>query len=185
MRYYVTLPSGNEHVVDVDDKPGDKLRVTVGGKEVRADVVPRAEEDTSVRAGRGSTSVIVDGKAIELWLESDPPDVGVIASGRRFFARVESERMRSQAAARPASKGEGSVRSPMPGRVVRVLVAEGDVVAQGAPVIVVEAMKMENELTAGCAGKVAKIVTPVGSNVEGGAVLVEIALVETTPDGAA
>lgn len=174
MRYYVTLPSGNEHVVDVDDKPGDKLRVTVGGKEVRADVVPHAEEDNSVRAGRGATSVVVDGKAVELWLENEPPNVGVIANGRRFFAKVESERMRTQAAARPASKGEGSVKSPMPGRIVRVLVNEGEEVAQGAPVIVVEAMKMENELCAGCAGVVQKILTPAGSNVEGGAVLIEI-----------
>ncbi|MBL9028369.1 MAG: biotin/lipoyl-binding protein [Myxococcales bacterium] len=82
--------------------------------------------------------------------------------------------MRVQAAAKPSAGGEGTVRSPMPGRVVRVLVKEGDEVEAGAPVVVVEAMKMENELVAERAGTVKRVVTSAGATVEGGAVLVEI-----------
>jgi biotin carboxyl carrier protein len=62
----------------------------------------------------------------------------------------------------------------MPGRVVKVLVAEGDQVDAGAPVIVVEAMKMENELCTEQPGVVSRIGAAVGENVESGAVLVEL-----------
>ena len=62
----------------------------------------------------------------------------------------------------------------MPGRVLRVLVNEGDEVAEGVPVIVVEAMKMENELAATRSGKVTKILVAAGATVEAGTNLVEI-----------
>ncbi len=62
----------------------------------------------------------------------------------------------------------------MPGKVVALLVAEGDVVEAGQGVIVVEAMKMENELKAAAAGTVASIEVAVGAAVQGGAALVVI-----------
>jgi biotin carboxyl carrier protein len=61
----------------------------------------------------------------------------------------------------------------MPGRVVRILVAEGDEVSEGEPVIVVEAMKMENELAAPRDGVVARICVESGAQVEAKTVLVE------------
>ena len=64
--------------------------------------------------------------------------------------------------------------APMPGRVVKLLVEVGDQVQAGTPVVVVEAMKMENELCADHAGVVTKVVATVGQNVEGGAALVEL-----------
>ena len=70
--------------------------------------------------------------------------------------------------------GERRVLAPMPGRIVRVLVRAGDAVAAGQPLVVVEAMKMENELAAGRAGKVTKIHVAAGSTVESGALLVEV-----------
>jgi glutaconyl-CoA/methylmalonyl-CoA decarboxylase subunit gamma len=66
------------------------------------------------------------------------------------------------------------VLSPMPGRVVKVLVAEGDQVEAGAPLIVVEAMKMENELVSARSGTVRKVHVARGQTVEGGARLVEV-----------
>jgi biotin carboxyl carrier protein len=171
MKYFVTLPSGTEHVVEIVEAAGGVLQVTVDGKAVEADAVG---QPSNARAGRGATSIKVGGRTIELWLEGTPPDLGVIANGQRFFAKVESERMRIQAAAKPAAGGAGTVRSPMPGRVLRVLVAEGDDVEAGAPVAVVEAMKMENELVAERAGKVKRVLVASGATVEGGAPLVEI-----------
>ncbi len=178
MKYFVTLPSGRELVVDIAEDATGKQIVTVDGQPVEADAMAYGASSTGkggrTRVGRGATSVRIDGHTVELWLEGEPPDVGVIADGRRFFAKVESERMRIRAAAKPGRGGEGAVRSPMPGRVVRVLVKEGDDVAEGAAVIVVEAMKMENELAATRAGKVTKILVAAGATVEGGATLVEI-----------
>ena len=73
-----------------------------------------------------------------------------------------------------AATGEGTVASPMPGRVLKVLVAEGDEVEAGAAVVVVEAMKMENELCTQRAGAVKKVHVAPGQAVESGAKLVEI-----------
>jgi biotin carboxyl carrier protein len=170
MRYFVTLPSGRERVVDVVKDARGKELVLVDGEPVESDVV--------------GASVRVDGRQFELWLEPQIDHVGgvrvqrdewgVVANGRRFFAKVESERSRIKAAGKPATSGDGSVRSPMPGRVVRVLVGEGDVVAAGTPVAVVEAMKMENELAATGDGVVRKVHVAAGATVEGGALLVEI-----------
>jgi biotin carboxyl carrier protein len=119
----------------------------------------------------------IDHRVVDLWMEGSPPGVGVVARGRRFYAKVESERMRALAAAlgsKGAAVGEGMVLSPMPGRVLKVLVAEGDEVEAGAPLVVVEAMKMENELGAQRAGKVRKVHVTPGQNVESGARLVEV-----------
>lgn len=174
MKYFVTLPSGTEHVVDiVEDARGNPI-VTVDGEPADAEA-PLSANEPRARSGRGATSVRVDGNMVELWLEGAPPDVGVIANGSRFFAKVESERMRIRAADKAGRGGDGVVKSPMPGRVVRVLVAEGDEVRVGQAVVVVEAMKMENELATQSAGKVAKILVAQGATVEGGAPLIEIA----------
>lgn len=176
MKYFVTLPSGRELAVDIAEDASGKQLVSVDGTPVDADAKTYgAEKPGRTRVARGATSVRIDGRAVELWLEGEPPDVGVIADGRRFFAKVESERMRIRAAAKPGRGGEGHVKSPMPGRVLRVLVKEGDEVVEGTPVIVVEAMKMENELAASRAGKVTRVLVAAGATVEGGATLVEIA----------
>lgn len=168
MKYFVTFPSGEEKTVDVVHLPTGEVQVEVDGRRFLADALV---------ASGGATSMRVDGQMLDLWMEGAPPDVGVIASGRRFYARAESERMRALAAAghgKGGGKGDGVVTSPMPGRVLKVLVHEGDVVEAGAPLVVVEAMKMENELFAEQGGTVTKVHVTPGTNVEGGAKLVEI-----------
>jgi biotin carboxyl carrier protein len=175
MKYFVTLPSGKEHVVEIHEDATGAFAVVVDGHPSEAEAVAHGGSNAKGRVGRGATSVRIGATMVELWLEAEPPNVGVIANGRRFFAKVESERMRIQAAEKGGRGGEGTVKTPMPGRVVRVLVAEGEVVKQDQPVVVVEAMKMENELASACAGKVAKVHVVPGATVEGGATLVEIA----------
>jgi biotin carboxyl carrier protein len=114
-------------------------------------------------------------QSLELWVEGAPPDLGVVAGGHRFYARVESERTRATGGGRGKSDvAEGLVTSPMPGRVLKVLVAEGDEIHAGRPLVVVEAMKMENELAAARDGRVKKIFVTPGATVEGGAKLIEI-----------
>lgn len=71
-----------------------------------------------------------------------------------------------------AEAGARSIVSPMPGRIVKVLVREGDVVAAQQGLVVVEAMKMENELRAPRAGHVSAVKVIEGMSVEGGAVLI-------------
>ncbi|MFT3768816.1 MAG: acetyl-CoA carboxylase biotin carboxyl carrier protein subunit [Minicystis sp.] len=167
MRYFVTFPTGEEIPVEVDHLPTGELSVVVNGRRLAADAVLLD----------GTTSIGIDHKIVDLWMEGTPPGVGVIARKNRFYAKVESERMRALAAAlgsKGAAAGAGTILSPMPGRVLKVLVAEGDTVEAGAALVVVEAMKMENELVAQRAGTVKKIHVTPGQNVESGAKLIEV-----------
>jgi biotin carboxyl carrier protein len=84
-------------------------------------------------------------------------------------------RLARRPGAMPADDGPRSVVSPMPGRIVKVLVREGDSVAAQQGLVVVEAMKMENELRAPRAGRVAAVKVVEGMSVEANAVLVTLA----------
>ncbi len=74
-----------------------------------------------------------------------------------------------------AAAGSGAVTAPMPGKVVAVLVAEGDVVEVGQALVVLEAMKMESTLAAEVAGRVTAVRATAGASVAAGDLLVEIA----------
>lgn len=167
MRYFVTFPAGKQVEVEVDHLPTGELSVVVGGRRLAVDPF----------LNHGSTGLRIDHRVIDLWMEGAPPNVGVVARGSRFYAEVESERQRALSAALGGKQGavaEGLVVSPMPGRVLKVLVKEGDEVTAGAPLVVVEAMKMENELHCGRGGVVKKIFVTPGQTVEGGAKLLEV-----------
>jgi biotin carboxyl carrier protein len=169
VRYYVSLdpdPAAPSVVVDIVELPSGALRATIDGRPVDLDVV-------SVGA---QLSVRVDGRVVDLTTEGTPPEVGAVASGHRSYVRVESERMRSAAQAKKATAAGGDkvVRSPMPGRVVKVLVSKGDAVEVGHGLLVLEAMKMENEVRARVAGTVAEVHVATGTAVEGNAKLVTL-----------
>jgi biotin carboxyl carrier protein len=174
MRYFVTI-DGDLHALDVAELPG-------GGYEVRVLDSAEAEPGTGRRLeahaseGQAGLTVHLEGRVLDLVIDGRPPELLVFASGRRASVRVESERQRAAAAVKGgASSGAvGLVTSPMPGKVAKVLVAEGDRVEEGAPVVVVEAMKMENELSAPRAGQIVKVFVKPGETVEGGAKLVEV-----------
>jgi glutaconyl-CoA/methylmalonyl-CoA decarboxylase subunit gamma len=164
MRYYVTL-GDRELAVDVDPQPDGRVAVAVDGVPVEVDV-----------ADTGATvHVRVGERGFDLFLEGEGPDLAYVAGDVRARARVESERQRVAArASKTGGRGGGQIVAPMPGRVVKVLVAEGDLVEAGAPLVVVEAMKMENELATDAPGVVTAVHAQAGQQIEGGAVLVEL-----------
>jgi biotin carboxyl carrier protein len=100
-------------------------------------------------------------------------EVLVTLDGRMAVARLDGRRRPSTDTV-AHSDGDQSVTAPMPGRVVRVLVAAGDEVAAGQGVVVVEAMKMENELRSPKTGKVKDVNVSAGTSVDAGKVLVVI-----------
>jgi biotin carboxyl carrier protein len=104
-----------------------------------------------------------------------PGAVLVNLEGRTVPATVNGRRRRRGADSAAHGDGEQAVVAPMPGRVVRVLVRPGDEVAARQGVVVVEAMKMENELRAPRAGRVKEITVAPGTSVEAGRVLVVVA----------
>lgn len=107
----------------------------------------------------GALAIYVDGERTELRLED--------ARTRKFAAMVNH-------ASGVSSKGE-TLRAPIAGKVVKLVVAVGDEVAAGDPVIVLEAMKMENELAASRDGAVKSISVSEGDSVETGQTLVTLA----------
>jgi glutaconyl-CoA/methylmalonyl-CoA decarboxylase subunit gamma len=165
MRYYVQLDAQEAEpiVVDVTELPTGGLDVSVGGKKVPVDVVPLA----------GSISVRVAGRVVDLTTEGHPPEMGAIIGGHRAYVRVESERQRAAAAARKgaAASSDKVVKAPMPGRVVKLLVAKGAEVEVGQTLCVIEAMKMENEIKAKAACVIADVHVVEGAAVEANAKL--------------
>jgi biotin carboxyl carrier protein len=118
-------------------------------------------------ADRSATVHIVPGQA--------PGEVLGYLSGRMLAVAVNARRTgRGAADSGAGAQGEQKVVAPMPGRVVRVLVSAGDAVEPRQPVIVVEAMKMENELRSPKAGRVKDVAVTAGTSVEAGRVLVVI-----------
>lgn len=165
MRFLVTI-NGEEQEVELD---ADGLRI--GGGEVRAHV--DEIDGTPVRivtVGDEVHRVVVRPRgsrgAYTLWLD-----------GWRFDVEALDERTRairelSGAAAGPP--GPSPLVAPMPGLIVRIHVAIGDTVQAGQGLVVMEAMKMENELRAQAAGRVKAVHATPGSAVEKGALLIEL-----------
>jgi biotin carboxyl carrier protein len=92
-------------------------------------------------------------------------------NGHRFRYVVEDPRQWKASRGAAAANAPAAILAPMPGKVVRVLVGLGDVVAAGQGIVVVEAMKMQNELKSPRDGRVTALKAAVGESVNGGAVL--------------
>lgn len=150
-----------------------------------------------LRREGGRVFAEVDGRAYELEVREPEPDVFLITSGGRVFeARVaatadgatevstragtysvrisDPRRLRGARGAAGHDAGRAELHAPMPGKVVRVLVEEGAEVEAGAGVVVVEAMKMQNELKSPKAGRVTRLAARVGETVNPGDVLAVI-----------
>jgi len=165
IRYYVTV-KGHEHVVDVGEDD-DGLTVTFDDRPVDADLTPLS--------GDSLHSLLVDGHSREMVLEREGERVYVSLDGERIEVRVQDEVSRALSAIGGVRSASGSeILAPMPGVVVDVPVKPGEEVVAGQAVIVVEAMKMQNELVTESDGIVDSVRVKVGDTVDGGTVLVVV-----------
>jgi biotin carboxyl carrier protein len=165
VKYYVTV-NGEDHEVDVTERMGE-LRVTVDGAptEVSYEEVDRL----------GQVAMVMDGRSYAVSIEGDENDVSVSVAGRFFKVLVEDERERAaHAAERETARKGGVVKSVMPGIVIKLLVAEGDTVEQGEPLLILEAMKMQNEIAAPATAVVRAVHVAEGQAVGGGETLVTL-----------
>jgi biotin carboxyl carrier protein len=122
-------------------------------------------------------SLLLGDKRIELLATRGADGVDLTIAGIPYRAEVLDEahaRLAQVAGARGAAHGKRDLKAPMPGLVVKVLAAEGDEVAAHQPLVVLQAMKMENELALPRAGKVSKVQAQPGQTVEAGQVLVTL-----------
>jgi biotin carboxyl carrier protein len=163
---------GEPRAVDVA-ADGDGWRVTIDGRPFRASMV-RAGDRWSLLIGDALSGPPAAGRSYDVMFE--PAGGGawqVHVNGQVVAAglRTSAQRLRGHGG---AAAGDGRVVAPMPGRVVKVLVAPGATVEARQGVVVVEAMKMENELRAPRAGTVREVRVAEGASVEAQTVLVVI-----------
>lgn len=171
-RYRVALPDG-ARVVEVREG-----RVRVDGREMAWDL--RRIGGRGAGAGRGGAgarfSLLVDGRSHGMTARREPGGRWTLQwRGRPVETEVLEERaaqLRDLSAKQGAGGRAEAVRAPMPGLVVQVAVRTGEEVEAGDRIVVVEAMKMENELRAAAAGKVARVLVEEGAVVNKGDVLV-------------
>jgi len=162
MTYEVTI-DGKTHRVEVMRGPEAGLQCLLDGQELNVD---------AVEAGRDVLSIVIDGRAWEVKRERVSGDMHLVIAGERYAAEVRDPRsFRARKAAGAGLEGPKKLVSPMPGKVVRVLVAAGAEVEAGQGVVVVEAMKMQNEIKSPKKGKVSKIVAVEGATVNAGEAL--------------
>lgn len=167
------LRSG-EHTLEIvspQGKSGEKgaVEFLLDGESNRADCVQVAP---------GVYSVLVDGRSYEARVAAAGPqgtNRRVVTVGLRHFTiEVRDPRRRKTASALADLAGPQEILAPMPGKIVKVLAEKGQDVAPGAGLLVIEAMKMQNELRAPRAGRVAEIYVAEGSGVESGARLLRL-----------
>jgi pyruvate carboxylase subunit B len=163
-----------------------RYRVTVGGRRFTVEVQggrlwldgAALPSELRVLPGTVERELKVDGTVRTFAMSRVPGGWELVWAGEVLKAAVLDERteaLEAMTGRAGAARGQQVVRAPMPGLVVRVEVGEGDPVRQGQGVVVLEAMKMENELTAPAAGTVAAVLVAPGQPVEKGTPLLEIA----------
>jgi biotin carboxyl carrier protein len=116
-------------------------------------------------------SVLMDGRSYDARVEETPAGLVVVIDGYRFEIEVRDPRRWSRKAGARAREGIQTVAAPMPGKVVRVLVAPGEAVEAGQGLLVVEAMKMQNEMKASRAGRILTVTAKEGAAVSAGEIL--------------
>lgn len=157
--------------------------VIIDGKSYRLDL-QRAEKSWQCRLDNREVhldavltrvdvlSVLIDGKAYEIKREHTATDMHLWVGSARYEAELRDPRsLRSRKGTGGDDKGPRKLLAPMPGKVVRVLLKEGAAVESGQGILVVEAMKMQNEIKSPKKGTVQKIVAGAGAAVNAGDVL--------------
>jgi biotin carboxyl carrier protein len=136
----------------------------------RCKVDGRAIEVDAAVTARDVLSVLVDGDAFEIKRErSLQGDLHMILGSARYQVEVQDPRsLRTRRAIAGSETGPQTLKAPMPGKIVRILVQEKEEVKAGQGILVMEAMKMQNEMKSPKDGKVQKILTAEGSAVNPG-----------------
>jgi biotin carboxyl carrier protein len=166
MKFQVAI-DGAPRMVAIERQPDGRLLVQLDGHDVAAD---------AVETGPGSYSILIGGHAFEARVVPDGDGLVVRCAAREFRVQVHDPRAwRRSRAGVLGAEGRQQVAAPMPGKVVRVLVAAGASVELGQGLVVVEAMKMQNEIRAPKNGVVERVAVREGQAVAAGETLVVMA----------
>lgn len=159
---YVTILNGEQYEVEID-KDGN---ISVNGTPHHVDFMD---------LGSSLYSIISNNKSVELVIEDEGGTVSVQMGGRLYETQVLDERALLLAQRRGGlSSSSGEVTAPMPGLIVAIQVNEGDTVTKGQTVVILESMKMQNELKASIDGVVTSVSTTAGKSVDKNDLLIVI-----------
>ncbi len=161
--FFDAATGGQTARIEVREAQG-RYRVTIGDKTLELDWV---------RTGEHEASILVDGASHDITVEKTAEGFGVVIRGDRFDVDLK-DAVKGVDLGKVAHTGPLKLNAPMPGKIIKVLVAAGEVVEAGRGVLVMEAMKMENELKAARAGTIQEIRVKEGQAVEMGALLLVI-----------
>jgi biotin carboxyl carrier protein len=154
---YITTVDGKEYQIEVVDEK----HVRVGDRLL--------EVDFESVSGQPVFSIIIDGKSYESFISESDEGWQVLMRGRQYQITVEDERekrLRAAAGGGVAEGGEFNLKAPMPGLVVALPVSEGQEIKKGQVLIILESMKMQNELKSPKDGVVERIRVKPGESVE-------------------
>ena len=154
---YITTLDGKEYLIEIVDEH----HVAVNGQTLRVDFEPVS--------GQPVFSLIVDGKSYEAYVYAGEDELQVLLRGRLYPVKVEDERekrLRAAAGGKVEEAGEFHLKAPMPGLVVALPVNEGQAVEKGQVLVILESMKMQNELRSPRAGTVTRVRVKPGEGVE-------------------
>jgi biotin carboxyl carrier protein len=153
---YITTIDGKEFEIEVIDE----RHIRIGGRllEVNFESV----------SGQPVFSLILDGKSYEAFVYQGEEDWEVLIQGRQYQANVEDEREKrlKTTGGSDIASGEFHLKAPMPGLVVAVLIEEGQEVKKGQVMLILESMKMQNELKAPRDGTMGRVRVKAGESVE-------------------
>ena len=161
MRFEIEL-GGKARTVELSRADG-QWRFATDGRQVKADAVEIAP---------GTFSIVIGGRVLEARVEGSTSELRIHIEGEEHSASLrDPRRWRRGDAARLESQGRQQVLAPMPGKIVRVLVKAGENIEVGQGIVVVEAMKMQNEVRSPKKGKIERIVVAEGQTVSAGQVV--------------
>ena len=162
------LSAGGESLAVEYTQKGNEYEVTVNGQTRTVRLLSACD---------GALSLLVDGKPLRVHVVSDGTRTLVAIAGQVYeFSHAQEKKSRTRQ--REAGRLDPEVRSPMPGKILQVLVTEGATVESEQALVLLEAMKMENTLSAEGAARVKKIHVAPGELVELGQLLVELEFAE-------
>ena len=160
-----------KYVATVNDK---SYEIEINGEDVITINGERQEVDLKSVAEQSDYSLLLDGNSYEAYVYPGESEIEVLMRGILYHVSVEDEhqmRLRKTTKGSATEKGEFFLKAPMPGLVVAIPVKEGQDVLAGNNLVILESMKMQNELKAPRDGKITRIRVAVGDNVDQNQVL--------------
>lgn len=148
------------------------LELAREGRRIVATLDGQAVEADAVELGPGIYSILIAGSSFEAQVEAAADGFTVAIAGRRIPVRVSDPRQwQRRRGGSVEAEGRQQIAAPMPGKVVRVLLQQGEKVDAGQGILVVEAMKMQNEIRSPKTGRVERLLVTEGQAVNAGEIV--------------